>query len=497
MKRLLCLMCITLSAVAQQTSYNAVQNGPGTSVMQFGADATGNNSSTVAATNAIIAVVNSGAAGTVFFPCGTFKFTATVSVKTSFMLRIIGNGGCTKFVWAGNSSSPMWLLKDCTQCEMADFQIIANSSFPLLYGIQMENSGSGTRQVASLDRLININMEGGAGYITTGVFMGGGTDGNNDQQYLESVVIRNYLHSAYTINHSQIYDVVFNHCGFAADGFGSYGVENLSGNFHWIGYGTGGGNQISDFYIGGVNGGTDTIESGRLEGSPALLTTAGPAYNPVAVTIRDVNWAGDKIGCTAMQISTGTCSSPPGGYAITFKFLGPLVLDGDILGTFASVPFKIYAQAFTSPAPNLFSVRSTVIVGSLTTTATIFDISAPTDMTSSAQYNPGTNVLTTLFLSPAVAPITLPASATIDVTGYPQDQLFISPNSGSPSYDTITGMYDGYQFFVGCRNAGNCIFTANTHNIQFNSSLSPLTLHFENTAMFKCFAGVCSLVTAQ
>ncbi len=469
----------------------------------FGADTTGGNDSQPAFAAAIAAIANGAAQPygvTLRATAGTFLLDSTVTFTSSNMLIFHGAGADTQFAWGGNNSTPAIMLQDCTQCEIGGFQIVGNVTSHLLYGIQMQNSGSGTRWTATRDRLVDITIEGVAGYITTGVYMGGGTDGNNDQQYFESVGVHNYSHSAFTINHSQVYDVQLIHCVFAANGFGAIGVENLSGNFFWSG-GTGAGNTSEDFYIGGINAGTYVIEKGRFENSAQFLVTGGPSYNPLSLALRSVNYAGNCLGATAMQIQTSTCPNPAtGGAAIDYRFGGTLTMDNCLFGTYPATPLEILLQGFGTPTtPNFAEIRGSTFFSSLTTVATMFSGAKPTAVSSSWVFDNGTSTGIELFLNAAVAPVTLAASATIDVTGYPKGQIFLTPGSGTPSYDTITGMYDGYTFFVACRKfgAGDCTFTANTHNIQFAASLSPLTVSYENTVQFVCFSSVCSLVTAQ
>lgn len=474
----------------------------------FGTDTSGVTSSQPALTAAIAAIANGSTLPqgvTLRITAGTYLLDSTVTFTSSTMMMFAGAGSATNFTWSGNNSTPALLVQDCLQCEFKDFRITGNASHQLLYGMQTQNSGSGTRWTASLDRFVNITMNGvldnGAGYITTGFYMGGGTDGNNDQQYFESVKIYNYTHSAFTINHSQIYDVTFSHCQFGAGG-GSYGLEDLVGNFYWLAGGSSGGASIADFYYGGGNSATSVIDGGRYEGSPKFLVTPGPAYNGFTISLRNVNYAGNVLGCSAADVKAHACAATaPGGDAVTYLFAGSFMMDNCIFGTDVTVNLRLFLQPFDSTHFNFASIIGNQFITSQTTANGLFTAGLPSFMPdgSNFQYNPGTALSIRLNLAQALTPVTLPdAVTTIDVTNAPNGQLYLAVNTSDTAYDTITGMRNGQFFFVAQRTPAHAVsFVANAHNIQFAAGLSPLTASYENTLEFVCFSGVCSLVIPQ
>jgi hypothetical protein len=343
------------------------------SLLDFaGADPSGKSDSAGAVVNAYKALVpdKGHLGGSLNIPCGNYRIDSTMVFTTANGFRLTGSGGCTQFIWNGNSTSPMFLIQDCHKCEFADFGIRGNAEKPLLYGIQQVNSGStGPRFSSIFNRYINIEIDGIAGYIATAFYEGGGTDGNNDQSYLESVYAENYSHSGFTLNHSQVYDVVFNHCAFIGGGYGQYGVESLHGNFHWYA-GDGGANSVDDFYIETPNGGSYQIADSRFESSTQFVRTGGPAGTVILLDIHGISFSADCLGNSAKNIKERACSSPS-GIAIEFKAPGILQIKNSRIGQVKPVPpLTICVQPITNP--EYFAVEDSTFASSNTTAATLF-----------------------------------------------------------------------------------------------------------------------------
>jgi hypothetical protein len=343
------------------------------SLLDFaGADPSGKSDSTGAVVNAYKALVPEGGhlGGTLNVPCGNYRIDSTMVFTTANGFRLKGSGGCTQFVWNGNSTSPMFLIQDCHKCEFADFVIKGNAEKTLLYGIQQTNSGSGASRFSSIfNRYINIEIQGVAGYIATAFYEGGGTDGNNDQSYLESVYAENYSHSGFTLKNSQVYDVVFNHCAFIGGGYGQYGVESLQGNFHWYA-GDGAANTVADFYFETPNGGSYQIADGRFESSAQFVQTAGPSGNLILLDIHGVTFSADCLGNSAKNIRERRCSRPS-GHVIEFKTPGMLQIKNSRIGQVKPVPpLTICMQSVANP--EYFAVEDSTFASSNTTAATLF-----------------------------------------------------------------------------------------------------------------------------
>ena len=343
------------------------------SLLDFaGVDPSGKSDSTGAVVTAYKALVQGEGhlGGTLNVPCGTYRIDSTMVFTTASGFRLRGSGGCTQFVWNGGPGSPMFLIQDCRKCEFADFVIKGNPEKSLLYGIQQINSGSGASRLSSIfNRYINIEIQGIAGYIVTAFYEGGGMDGNNDQSYLESVYAENYSHSGFTLNHSQVYDVVFNHCAFLANGYGQYGVESLQGNFHWYA-GNGAANTVADFFLQTPNGGSYHIGDGRFESSAQFVRTAGPSGNIILLDIHGVSFPADCLGNSARDIRERTCSSPSGN-VIEFRTPGILQIKNSRIGQVIPVPpLTICVQSITNP--EYFAVEDSTFGSSNTTAATLF-----------------------------------------------------------------------------------------------------------------------------
>ena len=354
-----------LGAVARATQAKLRET---VSIMDYGADPTGLTDSSAAIMAAVraagvgapLAVAITG--GTASGPCGNYSIAQTVTLVSADAMTFKGAGGCTTFTWTGNSTSPMFLVQGCYRCIIGDFTIYANAAHPLLYGIQMANNGIGI--VSTLTRLEHVRINGGSvltPYLTTGLYLGGSVNGNNDQISVEDVLVQGASHSGYTISTgaTQSLDNIFRHCGFQ---FTTRGVEVLDGSLKWED-GDGGGSTVADFDVPGVTGDIISIDYGRFEGSNMFLTTeSGLTAAPMSTYIHHVAYAGNCNGDSDIaDLSSGSCITPSGN-AIVFNRPGTLTLEDSTIGTNAPYDLTICmttAYDATIAGPSTFVVSGT------------------------------------------------------------------------------------------------------------------------------------------
>lgn len=341
--------------------------------IQFGAstsDSTGTTNSTsfqAALTAALITTSTHGAS--VSIPCSStgFNLASTITVSGFRSQFIAPSPGCVTLNWKGGATGGMINVRDCYQCTIGGFNIgVASASFPLQYGILQFNSGAGSF-TATQDHYENIQIAGGLGYITTGMYFGTGTDGNNDFALVENVIVNQPGHSCFTINHSQVYETWFLHSSCYGGGYSQYGVEAIAGNFHWEGGGLGA-DYGSDFYIGTPNSGTYTIEKTDSENSAQFLITGGPNGNTVNTIISGVRYAVNCLGDSQAAIKAGTCTAP-GGASVAIQNEGPVLIVNSNFGGVAAI-----AQTMTMQFAGTFTLINARIDTSLTTYAAIFNL---------------------------------------------------------------------------------------------------------------------------
>jgi hypothetical protein len=264
---------------------------------------------------------------TILGPCGKFTVSGQIQFyNPSSGIQQVNWQGCgagystfgTQFSWSGNGSDPLFHLIGVRDSEFQDFHINATKGAPLSAAFQLETQ---TGQSATNRHFRNIIVEGTNGGVTKGFRWcsgdncgGAGPDANNDLDTLINVEVSNYSIAAFSIEHGQSksHHLIRDTCN--SDGFGQYCVYALTGSFVAIGM-AGGGNQISDFYLGTPDD-TVVIESCNLEGSNRLLLTGGSA-SPWPVSIIGCRWGADKLNADNNVIS--------------YSHRGPLNLIGNII----------------------------------------------------------------------------------------------------------------------------------------------------------------------
>lgn len=277
-------------------------------------------------TAALQAAIDNATAGfrgrTVCVPAGDYRITRTVLIADVMGFRLLGDGGATRFVWAGNDASPLLRLTSVQDAEFRGFQIVASDAQPLDVAVHVI-TGANTRLVSRHNTFVGVRVDGVTGGVRKGFQIGGGgVDANNDFHSFENVAVVNYSDVAYSLENTQIYGIVFRNCLFEAGVRGRVGVATSrsagkGGSFAWLG-GGGGGNEIADFSLGDPNNGAVAITQAIFESSARFLQTNGPSGASSLVVIDGVRWAGDRLASD--------------GVAIDFRFPGPLSIRNSRIG---------------------------------------------------------------------------------------------------------------------------------------------------------------------
>lgn len=296
-----------------------------------GAIGDGQADDTTALQAAIAMAISNSRGRTVCVPAGDYRITRTVLIGDVLGLRVVGEGGATRFIWAGNDTSPFLLLESVQDGEFRGFQIIGSDARPLDVAIQCI-TGAHARLVSRHNAFAGIRIDGVTAGVRKGIQIGGGgVDANNDFHSFENVVVVNYADVAYSLENSQVYGIVFVNCLFSGGAKGRVGVATnrfagKGGNFAWMG-GGGGGNQVADFVLGDPNGGAVAITNAIFESSARFVQTAGPSGASSLVAVDGVRWAGDRLASD--------------GVGIDFRFPGPLSIRNSRIGEDSTRSVKI------------------------------------------------------------------------------------------------------------------------------------------------------------
>lgn len=347
---------------------------------------------------------------------GTFNLNSTVVFTSMNGFTFEGMGHSTQFTWGGNNSTAMFSIQRNFYSDFGKFKILGNSSHQLLYGIQNINSASGATGTGV--KYHDIFMEGVAGYITIGIYMGVGTDANNDQELFEKVEVFNYGHSAFTINNTQVVDVVFIHCTALSDGYGNYGVEALKGTYQWL-YGGMAGNYTADFLVSNTGKGNTVIRGGSYEASSKFVTTSGPSYTYGGLIAEGFNFSGECVGDSqndikALLLNGVTCPAA-GGSFFDYKYAGTLNVSDFVVGigllTFGKTTG--YTMVLSNFGVGFNQVGTLVTRGVMfantnVTASSIFSVNKPLDASINTNIDGGVT-----YLPIEIHPIPAPIAATV------------------------------------------------------------------------------------
>lgn len=342
------------------------------SIKDFGA--TGNG--TADDTAAVQMAVNHATSGTpyggrLFCPTGTYLLSKSILIQNVTGLVFAAEGSC-RFVWAGNSTAPMFDLQDVAFSLFEALQIYGNSVHFLAEAFRLEN-GPGTYVTPSSNRFVNVYIEGVHGYIGEGfrIYPGGaGGDNNNDFHSFVNVWVSNYSNTAFSLQATEAHYIHFTDTHCQAGSAGQYCVSGGDANhgaaasFIWEG-GFTGNNAGADFLLKCniarqpyIIRGLSSEHSNRFVDSQS---TCG-SYSPL--TIDGVRWASNGLNSD--------------GQAIRVCFPGPISIRDSRIGEGYSRPVRIYwnyVRGFSRP---LFLMENSTIEGSLSTVSSIFSGSPPT-----------------------------------------------------------------------------------------------------------------------
>lgn len=367
---LVCVLLISTNAWGQSAPkpQNDVQNRtPGfTSVLDFpGCDPTGAADSSACIMAAWNAAGSGTKGGTLNVPCGTFRIAAKITLSSSLRRSLLGSGACTVFSWTGNATDPMFYIEDCFACTIGNFYL--TNVKPLHYGIWQIHT-LGHPYISTLNTYRDIHVQGGGTFpaptLTTFFYAGGGIDGNNDQMRFENVHVYGASHSAFTLNNSQIFDVLFERCS-AIDT--NIVVEDLNGSFTFE-HGTVGYSFSTDFFIPSLTADAQIeIKDVETENSTQFLNVTSGAFpggglapNLVHVKLSRITHDGLATGCSAAVILGNTCT--PGGHYIVFGRPGILDIEDSSMNLYGGNENIFFTGAYNKMpqyGPPIFTVRDT------------------------------------------------------------------------------------------------------------------------------------------
>jgi hypothetical protein len=418
MKSLVCVILFSTSLWAQAAgpaAANYAKDEQGRmrgswSLLEFpGCDPTGKSDSSACIMAAWNAAGTDSRGGTLNVPCGTFQIAAKVTLTSSLQRSLLGSGSCTVFNWTGNSTDPMFYIVDCNSCVIGSF-FLTNAK-PLHYGIWQIHA-AGSHYISTLNTYRDIHVQSGGTFefptLVTFFYSGGGIDGNNDQMHFENVHVYGASHSAFTLDNTQVFDVLFERCSGIDT---NIAVEDLKGSFTWK-HGDVGHNFSSDFFVPSITADTNIeIDDVETESSTQLLNVTSGAFpggglagSRVHVKLSRITHDGLATGCSAAAIRGHTCT--PNGHYIVFGRPGILDIEDSALNLYggnASIFFTGAYKNMPQYGPALFTVKNTTfgfgkLLGADSTFGTnIADNfftagggSAPSSMIDSAAYSTST-----------------------------------------------------------------------------------------------------------
>ena len=293
----------------------------------YGVVCTDGSVDTTAALQAAVTAAKSGVQGKrLAMPAGGIcKLSATILASDVIGFVLDGNG--VKFTWSGNTSTPMFLCRDCRESRLHGFQVEVSTAALVRAVFQFEN-GSGSLVTPTNNTVENVFVECVNGGCTDAIRMAVGAGGNNNNDFnaFKHVSVNNVANSCGKIEHSQSKHNVFEDFACGNNGIGAHIIEVVAGSFHCVrcqgGYSTG-----ADFYMADTSDGVLVLE-GNFEGSARLLETGGPSGAPYPVTIQSTRWANNNLHADKK--------------AIAFKFPGPLILLNNLFeGATENEPMEI------------------------------------------------------------------------------------------------------------------------------------------------------------
>jgi len=265
--------------------------------------------------------------GIVHAPAGTYLIKDSLFVSADRVLKFRGDGSAsTILIWIGPPDRPLLLLDGQRDSVFGYFSIRTMPGQPLHAGIV-----SKTQDLVSHQRIptnlafydIVIDGAGGLDYgwrISPGLRPDGTWgDYNNENHYFVECEVRDYSIAGYSVEHSQAKMQTFINSRFDGGHRGQYGVATLfgriSGSFRWTG-GSGGGNLIADFGLGGSDD-FILVRDGTFRDSSRLLAAGFEtgAWN--------INFYRNRWASSAAYLA-------PDAWIVDHNKGGPLVFQGNI-----------------------------------------------------------------------------------------------------------------------------------------------------------------------
>jgi Pectate lyase superfamily protein len=290
------------------------EHAPTIDVRQYGARGDGVHDDTDAIQQAFAAASQNHLGATVLLPPGSYKISRTLTLSDVTGLVVKGSGGRTRLQWAGNATAPLLELGSLQHSRFEDFSVNASSAAPLAIGIRMMTA-PGTVFVSRHNVFRQLNLDGTNGGLGRGVQIGGGIDANNDFHRFDDCSVSNYTYAAFTLENTQVYEVLFDNCLAVAwgDAPASAAVRAFAGNFHWRGGGAGS-HSDADFVVWGSDSAFDSVQNATFEGSNRFVRTMGPSGAFLGMRLESCRWAGNGLNAD--------------GIAINYQYPGPLTIRG-------------------------------------------------------------------------------------------------------------------------------------------------------------------------
>jgi hypothetical protein len=373
-RKLACLLLFSTSLWAQaagQAAANYAKDEQGRmrgawSLLEFpGCDPTGKTDSSGCIMTAWNAAGTDTKGGTLNVPCGTFQIAAKVTLNSSLKRSLVGSGACTVFNWTGNATDPMFYIVGCLACTFGNFYL--TNTKPLHYGI-WQTRLQGDHYNSYLNTYRDIHVQGGGTFesptLVTFFYAGGGIDGNNDQMYFLNVHVFGANHSAFTLDNTQVYDVLFERCSGMDT---NIVVEDLKGSFTWK-HGDVSWSASVDFFVPtGYADGNIEIDDVETENSAQFLNvSSGPfpggglAPLKVQVKLSHITHDGLGTGCPQAAILAKTCT--PNGHYIVFNRPGILDIEDSSLNLYGgneSIFFTSVYNNMPQYGPAVLTVKDT------------------------------------------------------------------------------------------------------------------------------------------
>jgi hypothetical protein len=197
----LLLVMVLVGNAVLEVERSAAQEAPWTDVKAYGAKGDGTDD-TAAIRDALNAVATS--KGRLYFPPGTYKVSATLTIANREGFRIEGAGmTSTQLVpTTAVAGSAVLRLVNCRDGVISDLGVLGNSAAPPSAGVQFHRAASGGFVPTNM-KLSNMLIGGTGGKsLVDGIRFTGDVDSNNAENTVENVKIVQFSRAGISIEHS-------------------------------------------------------------------------------------------------------------------------------------------------------------------------------------------------------------------------------------------------------------------------------------------------------